>query len=88
MTHEPIPTSLDLLLNPNPKTLNPWDFQQGLQTASASLVGMNPNSCSDMSLSPNSYLEGQGDLVNRLTMGISRVTKWVIGVINLLTKPP
>ena len=34
------------------------------------------------------YLEGQGDLVNRLIMGIIRVTIWVIGVINLLTKYP
>ena len=30
------------------------------------------------------YLEGQGDLVSRLIMGIIRVTIWVIGVINLL----
>ena len=34
------------------------------------------------------YLGGQGDLVNRLLMGISRVTIWLIGVINLLTKSP
>ena len=34
------------------------------------------------------YLEGQGDLVNGLIMGISRVTIWVIGVISLLTKSP
>ena len=32
------------------------------------------------------YLEGQGDLVSRLIMGIFRVTIWDIGVINLLTK--
>ena len=36
---------------------------------------------------PN-YLEGQGDLISRLIMGIIRVTIWVIGVINLLTKSP
>ena len=36
----------------------------------------------------HTYLEGQGDLVSRLFMGISRVTIWVIGVINLLTKSP
>ena len=35
-----------------------------------------------------SYLEGQGDLVSRLIIGIFRVTIWVIGVINLLTKSP
>ena len=35
-----------------------------------------------------SYLEGQGDLVSRLTIGITRVTIWFIGVINLLTKSP
>ena len=34
------------------------------------------------------YLEGQGDLVSSLILGILRVTTWVIGVINLLTKPP
>ena len=34
------------------------------------------------------YLEGQGDLISRLIMGIIRVTIWVIGVINLLTKSP
>ena len=34
------------------------------------------------------YLEGQGDLVSRLRMGINRVTIWVIEVINLLTKSP
>ena len=37
---------------------------------------------------PKPYLEGQGDLVSRLIMGIIRVTIWVIGVINLLTKSP
>ena len=35
---------------------------------------------------PLIYLEGQGDLVSGLTMGIIRVTIWVIGVINPLTK--
>ena len=34
------------------------------------------------------YLEGQGDSISRLVMGIARVTIWVIGVINLLTKSP
>ena len=34
------------------------------------------------------YLEGQGDLLSRLIMGITRVTIWVIGVIKLLTKSP
>ena len=29
-----------------------------------------------------------GDLVSRLIIGIFRVTIWVIGVINLLTKSP
>ena len=32
------------------------------------------------------YLEGQGDLVSRLIREISRITIWVVGVINLLTK--
>ena len=35
---------------------------------------------------PKSYLEGQGDLVSGLIMGIIRVTiLWVIGVIKPLT---
>ena len=33
-------------------------------------------------------LGGSGDLVSRLIMGIFKVTIWVIGVINLLTKSP
>ena len=32
-------------------------------------------------------MEGQGDLT-RLIMGITRVTIWVIRIINLLAKPP
>ena len=35
-----------------------------------------------------SYLEGQGDLVSRLIVGISGVTMWFIGVIGILTKSP
>ena len=34
------------------------------------------------------YLEGPGDFVNRLIMGIAGVMIWLIGVINLLAKPP
>ena len=34
------------------------------------------------------YLEGQGDLVTWLIIGITRVTMWFIGVIRLLTKFP
>ena len=34
------------------------------------------------------YMEGQGDLVSRLILGILRVTTWVIGLFNLLTKSP
>ena len=30
------------------------------------------------------YLEGRGDLVSGLVMGISRVTIWVIGAFKLL----
>ena len=39
-------------------------------------------------LGPKPYLEGQGDLVSRLIMGLIRVSIWVIGIINLLTKSP
>ena len=35
------------------------------------------------------YLEGQGDLVSGLIMGITRVTIWVIGVhLTYLVSPP
>ena len=34
------------------------------------------------------YLGGHGDLVSRVIIRITRVTIWVIGVINLLTKSP
>ena len=33
-------------------------------------------------------LGGSGDLVSSLIMGIIRVTIWVTGVVNLLTKSP
>ena len=33
------------------------------------------------------YLEGHGDSVSRLMSRTTRVTIWVIGDINLLTKP-
>ena len=35
-----------------------------------------------------SYLEGQGNLVMGLIIGIIRVTIWVTGVIKPLTKSP
>ena len=34
------------------------------------------------------YLEGQGDLVSRLIMGIIGVIIWLLGVINPFTKSP
>ena len=35
------------------------------------------------------YLEGQGDLIcGLIIMGISGITRWVLGGINLLTKSP
>ena len=37
---------------------------------------------------PGTYLEGQGDLVSRLILGIIGVTIWLIGVISILTKSP
>ena len=40
------------------------------------------------SLESGGYLEGQGDLVSKLRMGIVGGTIWVIRVINLLTRPP
>ena len=32
-------------------------------------------------------MEGQGDLVSRLIMGITRVILWFLGVISLLSPP-
>ena len=37
---------------------------------------------------PKPYLEGQGDLVSRLILGITGVSIRIIGVIDLLTKSP
>ena len=34
------------------------------------------------------YLEGQGDLVSRVIMEISRVTIWIMEAIDLLTTSP
>ena len=34
------------------------------------------------------YLEGHGDLLHGLKMGIIGVTIWLIGVTNLFTKSP
>ena len=36
----------------------------------------------------NGLLGGSGDFVIRIIRGIARVTIWVVGVINLLTKYP
>ena len=33
-------------------------------------------------------MEGQGELVSRLIVGLAGVTIWLIGVVNLLTKSP
>ena len=35
-----------------------------------------------------SYLEGQGELVSGLIRGLTRVTIWVVGEINLRTQSP
>ena len=43
----------------------------------------------DLGLGLRVYLEGQGDFVSGLIMGIIRVTIiWVIGVMKPLTKSP
>ena len=34
------------------------------------------------------YVEGQGDVASRLIRGVSTVTIWVTGFLNLLTKAP
>ena len=41
-----------------------------------------------MNAAAHDYLEGQGDVVTRLIMGITGVTVWAMGVMNLLTKSP
>ena len=38
--------------------------------------------------SPLPYLEGHGDLVTGLIMGITGVIIWLMGVISILTKSP
>ena len=39
-----------------------------------------------LNLDPRPYLEGHGDLVSRLLIGISGAIIWLIGVINLLSE--
>ena len=34
------------------------------------------------------YLEGHGDVVSGLRLGVTWVIIWIVGVINLLTKSP
>ena len=58
-------------------TLNPQHLNPKPNIDSKSYGHINP---------VGQYLESQGDLVSRLIMGINRVTKWVMGVIKLLTK--
>ena len=42
----------------------------------------------ELQFSINPTLGGSGDLVSRLIIWIKRVTVRILGVINLLTKPP
>ena len=44
--------------------------------------------CPQKHLKPKPYLEGQGDLVTRLIMGIIGVAIWLTGVISVLTESP
>ena len=47
-----------------------------------------PSSCNPYPGPLNAfYLEGQGNFVSRLNMGIIGVTLWLMGVISILTKP-
>ena len=54
----------------------------------ASLHSRLPHKLLQRALNPKPYVESQGDLVSGLIRGITRITIWVIGVINLLTKSP
>ena len=62
------------------------DFNFGLNEANPKLATSRVNTCDRESrnwgLPPSGmpYLEGQGDLVNSLTVGLTRVTTWFIGV--------
>ena len=64
-----------------PETLN---TNMGTSCSFKNVKGQAVHSCS----SGMRLLEGSGDEVNGLIMGIARVTIWVMGVINLLTKSP
>ena len=75
------PTTLQLTY----KKLNPGPPLSSMSGAMPQTLA--PNLEPDMEVHA-AYLEGQGDLVSRLIMGICRVAIWVIGVINLLTKSP
>ena len=51
-------------------------------------VGFHARLCKSELVVIREYLEGQGGLISRILMGITRVLIWVIGVTNLLTKSP
>ena len=51
-------------------------------------VGFHVRLCKSELVVIREYLEGQGDLISRILMGITRVLILVIGVTNLLTKSP
>ena len=63
--------------------------RRGLSSTKVAVSGTLPQT----NMEPNhvvfiEHLEGHGDVVTRLILGIIGVTIWVQGVINLLTKSP
>ena len=74
------------IYNPN-VTLNPKPLIFGYYNPQEKASPMVYRAIKPSSVLP--YLEGQGDLLSRLMMGITRVTIWLLyglGVIHLLAK--
>ena len=55
---------------------------------SSAVASLPPCNLCPVVAAQGSYLEGHGDLVSRLVVGIVRVFTWLIGFTNLFTKSP
>ena len=69
----------------NPETLNPKPLNP--KPLNPKPLSPKPSTGDEVAV-PFPYLEGHGDSVSRVIMGIIRVIIWLIGVINLLPTSP
>ena len=59
-----------------------------VRVSSTKRAGLSANAATSKQQDTRAYLEGQGDSVSRLIIGITRVTILVVWVTNSLTKSP